>query len=701
MSSVVSRAAVWAPIFDPVSDIESKNTLVGKSILTGSDLYASIQSRHLEGLNKQVRMLDRYAKSGDFYYGSPESDRFAGDSSSTSEIVGVLDSIEGEATALWDSDYKLQDPDFFAREVLIRDHGMVISYNLIGGLYEVLTSDFIVPSPPIATVAGDVVKYIEAGFVDAGLDITFEVTHTDTSVDTVVFRNTAILPDNDDYIHVIYEVLSDSVNRFYWTYNPNTEVYPSLNYIIDISSQSGWLPIIPLKTDFTDLVPADGKQYEDVSRAVSILGMDYTDLIDGVNENPDSNIIEHVSLLFAVDVSMDTPWVNDYLYAHYSSYVKFRFALTSYSSLPANNYKCIGIRERIGGDDNLTLITCLTEFVEERIVRGTFTEHKEIIASGSYLNQVSYTTDPEGRYGGKVIQTNSILKLRKRITEDTYSELVVLGARLYTASAATGLYEYDGEPNQTMLLVHADILKEGVRNPQTQKLILQQSLTLLVRAKQVTELKWYQEPEFRAFIIIVAVFLSAATLQPEIAAIATAATLLAAGELVFYLVLNSYLYTQITKYALEFLISEFGLEDTFIAVALVIIAAVVTNQLDALAPLAASFAGDFLSISLVVINAFMDPIDDALKAIETEYTEFLESAEERQEEIDTASELLGDGSIDPLTIAVLAPPILINETPSAFFDRTIHTGNIGVKSLDVIQDYVGNSLKLPETNLFM
>jgi len=39
---------------------------------------------------------------------------------------------------------------------------------------------------------------------------------------------------------------------------------------------------------------------------------------------------------------------------------------------------------------------------------------------------------------------------------------------------------------------------------------------------------------------------------------------------------------------------------------------------------------------------------------------------------------------------------LPTESPDAFYDRTIHTGNIGVLTLDTIESYTGLMLKLPE-----
>lgn len=709
MSSIISRATVWSPLFDPPSEQEQGNSLIAESILTNKDIYTSIQSQHINGLNKQIRMLDRYANSGDYYYGSPVSNRFGGNTDSQA-LVDILDVIAGEPTGLFDSDYQERDADFFAREILIRDHGLVVTY-YTSNLIKIITTDYIVPTPPIPTVAGDVVRYVSATFISAGLEITFEVTHADTSTTIVEYIDTSLLPDGNDFMHVIYHTVSVPNTLYYWTYDPSTNVYPELTGTTELASQSEWLPMVPMRVNRHDVVPEDGKVYDDVNHALDLVGLDYETIIEGVKENPDADIVEDVTLMFAVDITVDEPSINDYMYAHFSGYLAYNFDLYTSSSVPSGTYKSAGLVEKFT-EVNFNG-SFYTEFVEERTIVGTFTKDKEILSGGGAYNYLTYTTDPEGKYGGKIVNSNSIIYLRKKLTNDTYTELVIMGCNIYIAPYEdypgfgrdkpwyARVHEYEGEPVNVMLPINTGVVRDRLRNPQTQKLVYRQSMVLLIAAREKTELEWYEEPYFAAFVIVVAVFISAATLQPEIATIATAATLLAAGELVLYLVINTYILSQITKYALEFLIDEFGLEDTFLAVAIIILVAVASQQFDVLVPLASSLATDFLGMSLVILNAFMEPIDDSLKAIESEYTDFLLSAEERQEEINEASDLLGDGSIDPLSIAILAPPILINETPSDFFNRTIHTGNIGVKSLDVIEDYVGNSLKLPETNMFI
>ncbi|MFC3679609.1 hypothetical protein [Bacterioplanoides pacificum] len=38
---------------------------------------------------------------------------------------------------------------------------------------------------------------------------------------------------------------------------------------------------------------------------------------------------------------------------------------------------------------------------------------------------------------------------------------------------------------------------------------------------------------------------------------------------------------------------------------------------------------------------------------------------------------------------------MLNESPGSFYQRTIHTGNIGTLAFDYLHSYVDESLKLP------
>jgi hypothetical protein len=59
--------------------------------------------------------------------------------------------------------------------------------------------------------------------------------------------------------------------------------------------------------------------------------------------------------------------------------------------------------------------------------------------------------------------------------------------------------------------------------------------------------------------------------------------------------------------------------------------------------------------------------------------------------LDKAMELLEESNI-------LNPRIIFGESPDDFYNRTVHSGNIGVASLDAISSFVAVALVLPKMN---
>jgi hypothetical protein len=72
-----------------------------------------------------------------------------------------------------------------------------------------------------------------------------------------------------------------------------------------------------------------------------------------------------------------------------------------------------------------------------------------------------------------------------------------------------------------------------------------------------------------------------------------------------------------------------------------------------------------------------------------EAEDFLEMAEEQTKLLDTAKELLEGNTL-------LNPFVIFGESPDDYYNRTVHSGNIGVLSISAISSYVDISLTLPK-----
>ena len=88
----------------------------------------------------------------------------------------------------------------------------------------------------------------------------------------------------------------------------------------------------------------------------------------------------------------------------------------------------------------------------------------------------------------------------------------------------------------------------------------------------------------------------------------------------------------------------------------------------------------------------------SLTVLKDETQIFQEQAEDALAELETAQELLETTDLlDPLLFTDhLQPMTLLGEAPSTFYERTIHTGNIGTIGVEYVESYVSIALTLPD-----
>jgi hypothetical protein len=145
---------------------------------------------------------------------------------------------------------------------------------------------------------------------------------------------------------------------------------------------------------------------------------------------------------------------------------------------------------------------------------------------------------------------------------------------------------------------------------------------------------------------------------------------------------------------------EYGDENMLIAAAILIIAAMFAKYYSGTTAgslltmtsqycLAASSA--ILSARASFLEDEISAVTDEMDALESTYEDLYEDLAAQMEELTSTS------LIYPLLLPSLQKPMNITtEDPEGFYNRTIHTGNIGVLSLDMIELYHDSMLKLPK-----
>jgi hypothetical protein len=113
----------------------------------------------------------------------------------------------------------------------------------------------------------------------------------------------------------------------------------------------------------------------------------------------------------------------------------------------------------------------------------------------------------------------------------------------------------------------------------------------------------------------------------------------------------------------------------------------------------APWAEELLRVSTGLSRAIEIKTASAFRKYEKDLAEFLLLQEEKTEELEAAQALLEfESLIDPFEFVGMAPFSIYGETPQEYFNRTVHSGNIGVEALNAISGYVDTALTLPRTN---
>ena len=106
-----------------------------------------------------------------------------------------------------------------------------------------------------------------------------------------------------------------------------------------------------------------------------------------------------------------------------------------------------------------------------------------------------------------------------------------------------------------------------------------------------------------------------------------------------------------------------------------------------------------LSLTGCVINSLQGYIKSEFVALAQEAQQFQSKHEELYDAIDDLKKDLDTNRLYDITSIMnemLMAPVMVTESPSSFYDRTIHTGNPGMAAISQIESFHERMLKLPE-----
>jgi hypothetical protein len=281
-------------------------------------------------------------------------------------------------------------------------------------------------------------------------------------------------------------------------------------------------------------------------------------------------------------------------------------------------------------------------------------------------------------------KTLPVHQYRRQISAGMYEDLQVVGLQMqYQINEK---YQTTGDEDDPILLVPIDrSITDEYSLPDREKLFAR-SLHFVFNSIVVVKVKWYQTGIFKALLLVVAVVITIYTggagsgMLAAIASGSTAALSAALMGLLIDLAIGA-----IISFGLKLFAKAVGGE---FAIIIAVVAAVVAGgmMLNAGSVAGAPWAQELLSLASNLIQIGMQ---QGMQDIAAEFAAFSDYRDAALQELEDAQKLLGS------TQNYLSPMVIFGESPTDFYNRTVHSGNIGVVGIGAISSYVENALRLP------
>jgi len=495
-----------------------------------------------------------------------------------------------------------------------------------------------------------------------------------------------------DYHQVKY-VLSNG-KAGYWIYRTGDGTHAAVDNVFhtEYEDSGSFFPITYLRYNKAQLTEDNNPvEYKSSEKLLNYINMDYTSLVDGVNANPDIADVEQALIMMAVPAVTENSLEQRYLFDFFSNIQNQTINENNNFNLP----QIAGIKLNLGHvqtdtsiviqDKRFKMALSYREIVKQK-VSGNFGE------IGAYASGYSSTQEDMNIpvLGGIDIvwpKESEYHYYRHQVTNEIYEEIRITNLKM--TYWIFEQYTTTGDGTDKILMIPLDIgITENYSIPDRETLY-SRGLHYVFNSRVVTKLKWYQTGIFKALLIIAAIVITilshGTTIESIGAAIAAGTFTLAQFGL---LVLSGLLEYLVVTMAVKIFVKLVGIKFAFIA-AIVAALAGVTIAINTGSLAGAPWAKDLLMLSTNMTKGIGRELSGDFEDLLAEKTDFEKYMEDQTKLLDKTKDLLNGNNY-------LSPLLIMGESPNELYQRTVHSGNIGVLSIDAVTSYVDIALQLPQ-----
>lgn len=496
------------------------------------------------------------------------------------------------------------------------------------------------------------------------------------------------------------------VHHRFWTYKDQSGVYPDVDQVMqrrDIDPGS-YFPFVFFRhhrqnraTDALRGTP----EYETTTKLLSYLNMDFQEMSDQIHANPDIADVEQALLMMGIPATSKWPSDMKYLWEFFS-----RIA----DSSPSNTLKLHDPRELPRNSNALVIadadfkVTLSYGEVTRRYKSGRITglyglSYWSLIETFPYKTVVvEEHDDGEGgtiRKQHEVTHDIPVLVIRKQTSRVIYEEI-----RIVNPSSRYDIwkdYSYVGGATDDQLLIPVDKNLIDHWNLEEKEELYFRSLHYVFNSRITTKVKWYETGLFKFLLIVIAIVItiySGGTAWQGLAAAFASGGLTALAWAAITMIVK----TLAVQYGFRLVIDKVGTKLAMIA-ALVAIAIGMGMQMNAGGLGKSVWADSLVAAGNGLANGVQAETRQRMNEYKAEAQEFELYKVEALKELEEMTKLLEtEEKLDPFTFVGREPKVMFGESPESFYQRTIHSGNIGTAIYDGVSNFVELSLQLPDLN---
>ena len=491
-------------------------------------------------------------------------------------------------------------------------------------------------------------------------------------------------PDEDgDYHHIRYRISTPSGQIVkYRTYLHGSGVYESIDTVFktDYEEMGTYFPWIYYRHDKQSRVEEllrEGYPYKSSVKLCNYLGIDYLSFGQAIHENPGISDVEQAMTVMAVAANSDDAVDQKYLYEYFS----LLYHKSGGSSAPTQDV--FGRWLDYAPSTGRTISLRDKEFHMVLSFNG-ITSKRRI---GKAAKPGRYTGGYSGEYHF----------YRKQVSRSMYNEIRIYG--LKTTYDIWRDKSTSGKGSSDTLLVPLDRSIASHFSLPDREILYTRSLHNIFNTRVTTKTKWYQSGWFKAVMIIVAIVLTVIYPPGGAAmwsAIAAMGTMYLAMAIIATIILQFAISAAVQMFA-EAVGAEWAMVIAVVAIAYGGYQAFSKAGALSVEAVKSATANVFVKLGTGLGKAALNVHQQAqIQEYNNELQQFELFKETKIAELEEIRKLLDTKSlIDPFEFVAETPLIVWGELPQDLYGRTVHSGNIGVMTLDVPGSYVSNSLALP------